>query len=45
MLRGMMMDRPLLVSSVIDYAAEVYPDCIFAAPAWRRAPWKVTLPP
>ena len=26
MLRGMMMDRPLLVSSVIDYAAEVYPD-------------------
>ena len=26
MLRGMMMDRPLLVSSVIDFAAEVYPD-------------------
>jgi fatty-acyl-CoA synthase len=26
MLRGMMMDRPLLVSSAIDYAAEVYPD-------------------
>src|SRR5262245_58021848 len=26
MLRGLMMDRPLLVSSVIDYAAEVYPD-------------------
>ena len=26
MLRGMMMDRPLLVSSVIDYAADVYPD-------------------
>ena len=26
MLRGMMMDRPLLVSSVIDYAAEIYPD-------------------
>ena len=25
MLRGMMMDRPLLVSSVIDYAAEVFP--------------------
>src|SRR3984893_205604 len=26
MLRGMMMERPLLGSSVIDYAAEVYPD-------------------
>ncbi len=26
MLRGLMMDRPLLVSSVIDYAADVYPD-------------------
>src|SRR6185312_15037718 len=26
MLRGMMMDRPLLVSSVIDFAAETYPD-------------------
>jgi fatty-acyl-CoA synthase len=26
MLRGLMMDRPLLVSSVIDYAAEIYPD-------------------
>jgi acyl-CoA synthetase (AMP-forming)/AMP-acid ligase II len=26
MLRGLMMDRPLLVSSVIDYAAEVFPD-------------------
>src|SRR6516225_216919 len=26
MLRGMMMDRPLLVSSVIDFAAEVYPE-------------------
>jgi len=26
MLGGMMMDRPLLVSSVIDFAAEVYPD-------------------
>jgi 3-(methylthio)propionyl---CoA ligase len=26
MLRGMMMDRPLLVSSVIDFAADVYPD-------------------
>src|SRR5215468_5526077 len=26
MLRGMMMDRPLLVSSVIDFAAEVYPN-------------------
>jgi fatty-acyl-CoA synthase len=26
MLRGLMMDRPLLVSSVIDYGAEVYPD-------------------
>jgi fatty-acyl-CoA synthase len=26
MLRGMMMDRPLLVSSVIDYAAEIFPD-------------------
>src|ERR671939_466889 len=26
MLRGMMMDRPLLVSSVIDFAAEIYPD-------------------
>jgi 3-(methylthio)propionyl---CoA ligase len=26
MLRGLMMDRPLLVSSAIDYAAEVYPD-------------------
>ncbi|HJU30288.1 MAG TPA: AMP-binding protein, partial [Hyphomicrobiaceae bacterium] len=26
MLRGMMMDRPLLVSGVIDYAAEAYPD-------------------
>src|SRR5262249_10131160 len=26
MLQGMMMDRPLLVSSIIDYAAEVYPD-------------------
>ena len=26
MLRGIMMDRPLLVSSVIDYAADVYPD-------------------
>jgi fatty-acyl-CoA synthase len=26
MLRGMMMDRPLLVSGVIDYAAEIYPD-------------------
>jgi acyl-CoA synthetase (AMP-forming)/AMP-acid ligase II len=26
MLHGLMMDRPLLVSSVIDYAAEVYPD-------------------
>ncbi len=26
MLRGMMMDRPLLVSSVIDYAADIYPD-------------------
>jgi fatty-acyl-CoA synthase len=25
-LRGLMMDRPLLVSSAIDYAAEVYPD-------------------
>jgi fatty-acyl-CoA synthase len=25
MLRGLMMDRPLLVSSVIDFAAEVYP--------------------
>ncbi len=25
MLRGMMMDRPMLVSSVIDYAAEVFP--------------------
>jgi fatty-acyl-CoA synthase len=26
MLRGMMMNRPLSVSSVIDFAAEVYPD-------------------
>lgn len=26
MLRGMMMDRPLLVSSIIDYAAEIFPD-------------------
>jgi 3-(methylthio)propionyl---CoA ligase len=26
MLRGLMMDRPLLVSSVIDYAADIYPD-------------------
>jgi hypothetical protein len=26
MLRGLMMDRPLLVSSVIDFAAEIYPD-------------------
>ena len=26
MLRGLMMDRPLLVSSVIDYAAEVFPE-------------------
>jgi fatty-acyl-CoA synthase len=26
MLRGLMMDRPLVVSSAIDYAAEVYPD-------------------
>ena len=26
MLRGMMMHRPLLISSVIDFAAEVYPD-------------------
>jgi 3-(methylthio)propionyl---CoA ligase len=26
MLRGLMMDRPLLVSSVIDYAAEVFPN-------------------
>jgi len=26
MLRGLMMDRPLLVSSVIDYAAEIYPE-------------------
>jgi fatty-acyl-CoA synthase len=26
MLRGLMMDRPLLISSVIDFAAEVYPD-------------------
>ena len=26
MLRGLMMDRPLLVSSAIDYAAEVYPE-------------------
>src|SRR5262245_28672691 len=26
MLRGMMMDRPLLVSSVIDFAAETYPE-------------------
>jgi acyl-CoA synthetase (AMP-forming)/AMP-acid ligase II len=26
MLRGLMMDRPLLVSSVIDYGAEVFPD-------------------
>ncbi len=26
MLHGLMMDRPLLVSSAIDYAAEVYPD-------------------
>ena len=26
MLRGIMMDRPLLVSSVIDYAADIYPD-------------------
>jgi fatty-acyl-CoA synthase len=26
MLRGLMMDRPLLVSAAIDYAAEVYPD-------------------
>jgi fatty-acyl-CoA synthase len=26
MLRGLMMDRPLLVSSAIEYAAEVYPD-------------------
>jgi fatty-acyl-CoA synthase len=26
MLHGMMMDRPLLVSSVIDFAAEIYPD-------------------
>src|SRR5262245_40014563 len=26
MLRGMMMDRPLLVSSVIDYAAEIFPE-------------------
>jgi fatty-acyl-CoA synthase len=26
MLRGIMMDRPLLVSSVIDFAADVYPD-------------------
>ena len=25
MLRGLMMDRPLLVSSVIDFAADVYP--------------------
>lgn len=25
MMRGMMMDRPMLVSSVIDYAAEVFP--------------------
>jgi 3-(methylthio)propionyl---CoA ligase len=25
-LRGMMMDRPLLISSVIDFAAETYPD-------------------
>jgi 3-(methylthio)propionyl---CoA ligase len=26
MLRGLMMDRPLLVASVIDYAAEVFPN-------------------
>ena len=26
MLRGLMMDRPLLVSSVIDYGAEIYPE-------------------
>jgi acyl-CoA synthetase (AMP-forming)/AMP-acid ligase II len=26
MLRGMMMDRPLLVSSIIDYAADIFPD-------------------
>jgi fatty-acyl-CoA synthase len=26
MLRGLMMDRPLLVSAAIDYAAEIYPD-------------------
>ena len=26
MLRGLMMDRPLLVSSIIDYAAEIFPD-------------------
>ncbi len=26
MLRGLMMDRPLLVSNVIDYAAEVFPN-------------------
>jgi acyl-CoA synthetase (AMP-forming)/AMP-acid ligase II len=26
MLRGMMMDRPLLISSIIDYAADIFPD-------------------
>ena len=32
MLRGLMMDRPLLVSSAIDYAAEVYPGVEIVAP-------------
>ena len=36
MLRGMMMDRPLLVSSVIDYAADVYPDVEIVSQHGRR---------
>ena len=45
MLRGMMMDRPLLVSSVIDYAADVYPDVRdrLAAP-WRAASTATAMP-
>ena len=38
MLRGMMMDRPLLVSSVIDYAAEIFPDVRGGLADRRRRP-------
>ena len=39
MLRGLMMDRPLLVSGVIDYAADVFPDVEMISPTEAWSAW------